>query len=73
MPESNVSRITNQAAVTAVRATLGKSCSDEMAVEIIEVVRPHLESPLFMIVKSLRKELAQAREEIARLEQTTKN
>lgn len=70
MPESTGSRITNQAAVVAVRATVGNGCPEELAVEIIEVVRPHLEAPIFTIVKALQKELAEAREEIARLQQT---
>jgi len=73
MPESNGSRITNQAAIVAVRATVGSGCSEDLAIEIIEVVRPHLESPIFATVKSLQKELAAAREEIARLQQPAKS
>lgn len=73
MPESNGSRITNQAAIVAVRATVGSGCSEDLAIEIIEVVRPHLESSIFAIVKSLQKELAEAREEIARLQQPAKS
>jgi hypothetical protein len=69
MHKSTGSRITNQAAVVAVRATVGNGCPEELAVEIIEVVRPHLEAPIFTIVKTLQKELAEAREEIARLQQ----
>jgi hypothetical protein len=68
MPESTGSRITNQAAVVAVRATVGNGCPEELAIEVVEVVRPHIEAPIFSIVKSLQKELAEAREEIARLQ-----
>lgn len=67
MPETTGSRITNQAAIVAVRATIGNNCPEDLAVEVIEVVRPHLEAPIVAIVKSLQKELAEAREEIARL------
>jgi len=70
MTESSGSRITNQAALIAVRATVGNGCSEDLAVEIVEVVRPHLEGPIFAVVKSLQKELAEAREEIARLQQS---
>lgn len=73
MPDSSGSRITNQAAIVAVRATVGSGCSEDLAIEIIEVVRPHLESSIFAIVKSLQKELAEAREEIARLQQPAKS
>lgn len=73
MPESTGSRITNQAAVVAVRATIGSGCSEDLAIEVIEVVRPHLEAPIFTIVKSLQKELAEAREELLRLQQSAKN
>lgn len=67
MAEATGSRITNQAAVTAARATIGNGCPEDLAVEVIEVVRPHLEAPLFAIVKALQNELADARAEIARL------
>ena len=67
MPEFTGSRITNQAAVTAVRAAVGGNCPEDLAIEVVEVVRPHLEAPLFAIVRALQKELADAREEIARL------
>jgi len=67
MPESTGSRVTNQAAVVAVRATIGGNCPEDLAVEVVEVVRPHLESPLVALVRALQKELADAREEIARL------
>lgn len=72
MPESTGSRITNQAAIIAVRATIGNNCSEDLAVEVIEVVRPHLEAPIFAIVKALQKELADARGEIVRLTETAK-
>jgi|LakMenE18May11ns_1017448.scaffolds.fasta_scaffold6165519_1 hypothetical protein len=72
MPESTGSRITNQAAIIAVRATIGNSCSEDLAVEVIEVVRPHLEAPIFAIVKALQKELADARGEIVRLTEAAK-
>lgn len=67
MPESTGSRITNQAAVVAVRATIGGNCSEDLAVEVVEVVRPHLEAPIFAVVRTLQQELAEARAEIARI------
>ncbi|MBU6200619.1 MAG: hypothetical protein KJS90_01310 [Acidobacteria bacterium] len=73
MPDSTGSRVTNQAAVVAVRATVGSGCSEDLAVEIVEVVRPHLEAPIFSIVKALQKELSDARAEIARLQQPPAN
>jgi len=66
MPE-NTTRITNQAAVTATRAIIGNNCSVDLAVDVIEAVRPHIESPLFDRVKSLQSDLAAAHAEIDRL------
>lgn len=48
----------NQAALTAVRAVLG--CTEEVAADIVEIVRPHIEQPL-------RSALARALEENQRL------
>lgn len=61
-------RITNQAAVMAVQAMIGDNCDEEFAIEIVEVVRPHLESPIQFVVSDLRRQLAEAQETIERLQ-----
>lgn len=62
-------RITNQAAVMAVQAMIGDNCGEEFAIDIIEVVRPHLESPIQFVVSDLRRQLAEATAIIASLQQ----
>jgi GH18 family chitinase len=69
MPASTTNRIAPQAAVTAVRAMLGSTVAEDVAIDVIEVIRPHLDAPYVALIESLRAELNQAREEIARLTQ----
>ena len=69
MSSPTTNRITPQAAVIAVRAMLGPNCTDETATDVIEVIRPYLDTPYSALTESLRAELRQAREEIARLTQ----
>ena len=69
MPASTTNRITPQAAVAAVRAMLGSGCTEDVAIDVIEVLRPYLDTPYVALIESLRAELTQAREEIARLTQ----
>lgn len=60
-------RITPKAAVVAVQAVIGDGCQEDLAVDVVEVVRPHLESPYVALIETLRRELSSARDEIARL------
>jgi hypothetical protein len=69
MPAPTTNRITPQAAVAAVRAMLGSACTEDVAIDVIEVVRPYLDAPYVALIESLRGELNQAREEIVRLTQ----
>jgi hypothetical protein len=60
-------RIAPQAAITATRALIGPTCGEELASDIVEVIRPHLEYPYVEMIKALRAELETAKAEIERL------
>lgn len=62
------SRIVPEAAVVAAKAMVGNSCTDELAVEIVEVVRVHVEYPYAAYIAQLHEEITEARAEIARLQ-----
>lgn len=70
MPANNTpvpARIPPQAAVTAARAMIGNSCTDELALDVVETIRPHLEYPYVALIQSLRIDLEAANLEIERL------
>ncbi len=58
------SRIIPEAAVVAAKAMVGNGCTDELATEIVEVVRVHVEFPYAAYIAQLHEELAAARAEI---------
>ena len=61
------SRIIPQDALVAAKALIGNNCSDELAVDVVEVVRGHVEYPYAAYIADLHAELAEARAEIERL------
>lgn len=58
------SRILPEAAVVAAKAMIGNNCSDELAADVVEVVRGHVEYPYAAYIAQLHQELEQARAEI---------
>ena len=64
MAASDVAR-TNQNAVMAVRALLGRNVvSEEQATDLVEVVRPHLERPYQLALLQAQRENEQLRAQI---------
>ena len=62
------SRIVPEAAIVAAKAMVGNGCTDELAMEIVEVVRVHVEYPYAAYIAQLHEELAAARAEIVSLQ-----
>lgn len=52
-------RAVNDAAITAVRAMVGETCDRDMALDIIEVLRPHLEQAWAIRVKQLEEKISE--------------
>lgn len=60
MAQAETPRV-NPDAVTAVRALLG--CTDEVAIDVIEVLRPHLELPLRVALIAAQNEVLALRQQ----------
>lgn len=60
MAGSDSSRV-NQAAVTAARAALGPQVGEDVAVDVVEVVRPHIERPYQLALAQAQQENAELR------------
>jgi hypothetical protein len=60
-------RIIPEAAIVAAKAMIGNNCSDELAIDVVEVVRGHVEYPYAAYIADLHIKLDEARAEIKRL------
>lgn len=52
-------RAVNNEAILAVRAMVGETCDHEMALDIIESLRPHLERPWALRVQQLEEKISE--------------
>lgn len=51
-------RVVSNEAIIAVRAMVGETCDRDMALDIIEVLRPHLEQAWVIRVKQLEEKIS---------------
>lgn len=62
---SQPNRAVSDDAITAVRAMVGETCDRDMALDIIEVLRPHLEHAWALRVKQLEEKIKELQAKVA--------